>query len=802
MSELLPAVPRLRQIAGLTPSDPASELRIRRAGEFVRLAEATLARTEPTSEVCARWSAFANEALSRAFELATAESELRTSMALFAYGKLGANELNLSSDVDLVVVAAAEDPAAGEWIRVFRRLLQDVSDQGFCFRLDFDLRPGGRMGPLIPTVAQFADYFLNYGEAWERLAFVRFRGICGDPSVIRECVDHSRAFTYRKHLDFTLMEDLKILRQRIHEQNWRRGLDGALDLKLGLGGIRDLELFVHTLQVIHGGRDPKLRVPSTPEALELLRNRAILAREEADFLKTHYWSLRHFENLLQAATDRQIQVLEREAWTALVPEAERDRLREDMARCQAIVTGLLGPVDPGVHSLPESESDQREWLRGLGYGDEAVERVWWKLQSKSVLSRQPERDELYRKRFLFEITRKLSLRALNRDLALEILHDFLRSIRAKATFFHLLLQEKELLDRLVLLFSTSPLLSRTLIQRPELLDSFLYQVQDAAESPDWDEFLARALERKLLSEMTAGMDFLADRDVALLTRRLSGLADEIVSLLLDRLKREHGSGLRVLAMGKWGGSELGVRSDLDLVFITDGPPSEPDFKTARRLISRLTEAQKGGPLYQLDFRLKPQGKGGPLLTTREELLRYLREEAEPWERQAYLKARFPDSTADSAEIRAAALSRDLTSEDWLELSRIRSELVGKSRGDADLKYARGGLVETEFILQLSRLREKETPVSSSTWDELEARAGENANWKRISEIYAELRVYEQALRLITTHTGASLQEDNENGQALASLFQTSFEDLMHRIRSLLDENSALLGPLDPRPHRS
>ena len=796
---MIPTLDRLQAIASAKYSTLSEELRVLRAKYFVESALATWKKTKPTSEICLAWSNFADFALQKAFRQALQQVPLQSEVALFAYGKLGAQELNLSSDVDLVLISEKEEPKANEWLRVFRGLLQDITHLGFCFRLDFDLRPGGRMGPLVPTVDQFEDYFSNYGEAWERLAFVRFRPICGDSELQKKCQLVAQIFTYRKHLDFTLLEDLKVLRQRIQEQNWRRSENGALDIKLGLGGIRDLELFVHTQQVIHGGRDPSLRTSSTQIALEKLTEREVLLASDSNFLIKHYWDLRHFENLLQAATDQQIQVLPADQWLDLISKTDRDGLRHNMQKCQELVTGLLGPVDVTVQSLPDSEADQRTWLLSLGYSPEVLEKIWFGLMQKNVLSRQPERDELYRRRFLFEMTQRLAQQSHNPNLSLEILSDFLKSIRAKATFFHLLLQRSELLDRLVLLFSSSSYLSRILIQRPELLDSFLYQLHDSQNQNDWDQLLPFCLEKKLLTEMTAGLDFLRDQNLEQLLARVSEVADAISLTLLAKLQKEYQSSLEIIAMGKWGGQELGIHSDLDLVFVTNEAPTEEDFRVARRFISRITEVQKGGSLYELDFRLKPHGKGGLLLTTKNELIQYLKTEASAWQRQAYLKARPLKNSDLSEQIQKACVCRPLLESDWRELSMIHAGLLEKAQGPGDLKYSAGGLIETEFIVQLLRLAQNLPPHSTSTLLEFADLEKINANWKIIHKNYQQLRRYEQSLRLVSSRPHVLIQENSEDLDTLASLESISGAELMRRIVALLAQNAALLAPLDPRP---
>ncbi len=164
-------------------------------------------------------------------------------VALFALGKLGCLELNLSSDVDVLLVAENEAAVSLPRLRKFQKLLTERTFSGFVFRVDFDLRPGGKQGPLIPTLDQFKDYYGNYGETWERLAFVRLRPLCGDDFIKKEVMAFARKFSFRRHLDFTLLEDLKNLRTKIQGHYWARTQHHVVDLKLGVGGIRDVELF-------------------------------------------------------------------------------------------------------------------------------------------------------------------------------------------------------------------------------------------------------------------------------------------------------------------------------------------------------------------------------------------------------------------------------------------------------------------------------------------------------------------------------------------------------------------------------
>lgn len=790
----------LNQSGQLILNDLGQALRKKRNHSWQIYAQHTFHKTLSTQQVCKQWSDLADELLSEAFAACQLSFPLKTKLALFAYGKLGSSELNLSSDVDLVLISEeSDDPNLMPWLRYFRELLQDLTSDGFCFRLDFDLRPGGRSGRLICTALEFEDYFSNYGEAWERLAFVRFRSICGSPELIQFCIEKAYRFTYRKHLDFGLMDDLKNLRQKIHEQNWRRSLNGAIDLKLGLGGIRDLELFVHTLQVIHGGRNAHFRVLSTEEALHRLAEANLLSPNDVDFLIEHYWQLRHFENILQAKTDQQIQVLPVDEFLNQISAAERELLQKQMQSCNQLVNSLLGSVDQQVRSLPELESEQSLWLNQLGLSQEKQQALWPEILHRKIFSRTRERDELYRKRFLYEIMNRLGQFPKKINFSIELVNDFLRSIRAKPSFFHLLLQNQDLIDRLALLFSTTPTLSQILIRRPELLDSILFQNKNPVSPQIWEEFLDQQIEKKLLAQLSLGLEFLHDQQVEPITKRLSHNADEIVCAIQKKILADYPANFEILCMGKWGGSELGFYSDLDLIFISEKNPTENDLRAARRLISRLTELQKGGSLFQLDFRLKPQGKAGPLLISQEELLKYISETAAPWEKQAYLKSRPLHSNDDlKKQILFACTSHPLQNEQLKSLRQIRKELQEKTKGSLDLKHQAGGLVDVEFATQVFRLEQQQQPVSSNTFDELTDLELLNPAWRIVRSNYVELRKMEQLFRLTSSRSISFLEPASSEFDNLALTLKLEPAELSRRISSLLQENAAHLRELDPR----
>lgn len=740
--------------------DPACpSLHARRHRAWCECVLATLFETASTETVCAYWSDTADVLLRETWAACGLEAE--TGAVLVALGKHGARELNLSSDIDVMIVAEPADAAIVEkGLRKFRAALDRPGEWGFCYRLDFDLRPGGKLGPLMTSAAQFEDYYWSQGETWERLALVRLRAIAGPGEAIEKL---AQRFSFRKFLDFTLLDDLKALRAQVHAKAFVRKPD-ELNLKLEVGGIRDVELFVHSLLVLNGGKLPELRTRSTGAALDRLRERGLLAATEADFLKDSYWRLRHAENLVQAVDDRQTHALARPVPTELT---------ERMARVDQIVSSLLGQVDLEKASLPE---DQNAWLASLNFGD--VRETWEQLIGATALSHKNDRDERARREFLHAFVTELA-KYPDRDRGLSILLDFVRATRGKATFFSLLLRTPRLIEDLARLFALSPYLGSILAARPELLDHFILQT-DEPWARDTATLLEQMSERKLLTELWAANQWLADGDTRAVCERITRTADEIAARLLESLREEYpGAGLEIVALGKWGGRELGLRSDLDFIFVTPAAPTDDDFKVARRFISRL--------VYDVDLRLRPSGQSGPLLVARDKLLAYWREQAQAWERQAYTRARALSQPLPLADLVAKPLTRD----DLAELARIRGKLLKPNATELDVKHAPGGLIDIEFTAQIEHLVRRVAPPQPGTLEMLA-----HLGWGDLGETYLRLRRFEQTLQLASARKIGAVTLEHPAFVKAASLLGRPPREVWDELYALLRESRARLNVLD------
>jgi glutamate-ammonia-ligase adenylyltransferase len=784
---MYPAIERYQRLVAGTPSTIADELRIERHKAWLRCAVATQDDTTSARNVCEWWTDSAEVLIAKAWKESGC---LAHGYALLALGKLGSRELNLSSDVDLIIVRADGSDVDAKAVRTFQSLLSDYTEFGFALRVDLTLRPGGKSSPLVPSFSEFEYHYGYHGEPWERLAYVRMRILQGVPDLVQQIQEFARKLSYRKHLDFTLLDELKNLRSRIRFEKFE-SRPGCFHLKLGPGGIRELELFVHALQIIHGGRHASLRTFSTSEALDQIKALKLLPENECDDLYDCYWYLRTLENKLHAYEDQQTYLVDLNGENPALPDDFALRLGKTTARVIEIADSLFGKEN----AEPPIPDDQAVWLTSLGFSARSQTETWPELLASTAQSRRSEKDEQARLSFLKGFVQSLATGGVDRDLGLSLLLDFVKATRAKASFFTLLNRETRFRDDLARLFSISPYLGSLLASRPELVDEFIFRKQ-ADPSADLELLLEELAERRLLVELIASNQFLADNDLDQLSDNLTRNADGIVNDLLKRLCEEYQApGVGLIAMGKWGGRELGLRSDLDFIFVTPSDPTANEQKLARRFLSRMTEPHRGGSIFAVDMRLRPSGNSGPIMLAQTELRDYLQTKAAAWERQAYLRARpLHDVSFSPANVCA---QRGLSADDASELAMIRKKLFNNARsGDIDLKLTDGGLADVEFTAQIALLRAKEFSIDPSTSGMIEVLEKTSASWAPIaSELktrYRWLRCLEQLFQLTTSQSGSKLRPASDEFRRLALVMKCDPQNLESQIAEQMKAVNALL----------
>lgn len=632
-------------------------------------------------------------------------------LVVLGMGKLGARELNLSSDIDLIFTFPEQGtvdgrrPQANElfFTRLCQRLVKALGSQtgdGFVFRVDTRLRPFGEAGPLALSFDAMESYYHSQAREWERYAMVKARVVAGDRQHGRELMAMLRPFVYRRYLDFGAIESLRKMKALIARELHRKGMEA--NVKLGPGGIREVEFIGQAFQLVRGGRDPELQVRSIQEVLRRLGAKGLLPEFAVRELTAAYRYLRLVENRIQAWQDKQSHLLPEDSagrlrlaqsmghatWESFSKELERHRRRvqghfdQVFAAPQADAEG--GEAQRRLVDLWHAEADDEEslvQLQQLGFHQPAavLQQLTTFREShhcRALGNRGRERmDELM----------PLLLQAIapleRGELVLERLLRLLEQITRRTAYLALLVEYPLALSQLVRLGAASPWIIKRLAQLPLLLDELLDPRR--LYSPLQKKGLERELDQLLTSVDPADVEHQMDRlrqfahgnslrvaaaditqaiPVMVVSDYLTWIAESVLERVIlqahQQLQEKHGRppsgagcGLAVIGYGKLGGIELGYSSDLDMVFLhdvapgtsSDGPrPLASEVFYARfgqRIIHLLTTRTSGGQLYEVDMRLRPNGNSGVLVPSLESFAIYQHESAWRWEHQALIRAR-------------------------------------------------------------------------------------------------------------------------------------------------------------------
>ncbi len=750
------------------PGDTGATLRRVRTWLMLTLIERDLAGAASLDEVCTTMTGLAEWATGRALHGAAQELAARHGRPLDAHGhtqdllaigmgKAGGNELNVSSDLDLVFVFRDEGESEGvdgagriassEWMhRLARRtieLLAEYTADGFVFRVDTRLRPNGDSGPLVVPLGMLEQYFYAQGREWERLAWLKGRviadsGLAGaaaradDEASLGQIVT---PFVFRRYMDYEAFAALRDLHATIRGEVARRATrdPGALDVKLGRGGIREIEFTAQLFQVVRGGRDPALRSRSTLATLDTLAERGLLPADEVESLKDAYRLLRRTEHALQYREDAQTHRLpdeaaDREQVAAMLrmPRNEFDAAisaaTEQVAR---IFDRLLAPDDAG-------DAGARDAAVNEGDLDAEVRR----------------RFEAFRNGPRYAAARAETRAAIERLLATAVqrrtgnaglvrLVDLLDTVCRRPAYVALLGKYPEAFGRVLGILDWAKWPADYLMQHPVVLDELLDgQLLDQTDYLAWSRQLRERVDAARHDgqpDVERQMDIVREAHHAQVFRlmaqdlagrltvervsdHLSELADRVLDLAIElvwatlRLRFRDPPRFAAIAYGRLGGKELGYTSDLDLVFLYDDDDErapEAYAQLAQRLSGWLSSRTAAGLLFEIDLRLRPNGAAGLLVSKLGAFDTYQRESAWVWEHQALTRARF--SAGDRAigerfeAIRRQALSRRR------DPAQLRDEVIAMRRkmheGHPnrselfDLKHDRGGMVDIEFLVQ-------------------------------------------------------------------------------------------------------
>jgi glutamate-ammonia-ligase adenylyltransferase len=695
--------------------------------EVARIAVRDLARLSDLTEVMADLSSLASAALGGAVRFARRQLSERygapmietvggdrreCGFVILGMGKLGGHELNFSSDIDLVYLyeteqGTTEGGQGGEPVTLHQyfvrlcemitRILSEVTEDGFVFRVDLRLRPDGTKGELANSLRSAEIYYESWGQTWERAAMIKARPVAGDVWVGEGFLRIITPFVYRKYLDFTSLEEVKEMKDRIDLAS-SRARKHERDLKLGAGGIREIEFFAQAHQLIYGGKNPDLRRRGTVETLRALVGAGIVSQKECGTLEEAYGFLRSLEHRIQVYQDRQTHALPQKEGDLLrlaramgVPggPALTEEIDRHTGKVRAIYDSLFraapeeaGPeISPAVLAVlyPESEEeDIADRLSALGFTDqEAARRNVAMLKDGPSFTRMPVRARRYLGKIAPLILDQV-VRSPDPDMALHHMERFLSAVGARTMFYALLFENRKVIDVLVRLFGSSRFLSGKDLSRLVKTKSDLRRElgETLAACADFEQEMDELRRYKNMETLRIGMNDLAvNLSLEEGMFQLSALAEVLLSSALVLARRETGrrfgvpmmtgeggqsveAEFCVLGMGKLGAEELSYHSDLDIIFLYSSAgetvplvgcdPAEfrkvenHEFfaKVAQRLISILTTMTREGYVYHLDTRLRPSGSAGPLVSSLTAFERYHEQSAKLWERQALLKCRF------------------------------------------------------------------------------------------------------------------------------------------------------------------
>ena len=851
-----------------TGSDLSSALRIIRqlvlerllrldCDQQATLQQVTLAMTDLAEFSLGQACTEVQQALDLSHGIPRSSSGERSQLWVVGMGKLGARELNVSSDIDLIYVYDHDGETSGndlgrgrisnqeyfaKAVRAIYALIGDSTEHGFVFRVDMALRPNGNSGPPAVSLGALEEYFHVQGREWERFAWLKSRVVarlgCVDSSSAQSLRSVVLPFVFRRYLDYNVFDSLRVLHRQIRDHASKRSSghpERANDVKLGRGGIREIEFIVQLLQVVRGGQFPELRTRPTLSALPRLAKAGLMPQASAQALAQAYDFLRRLEHRIQYLDDQQTHVLptldaDLDWIASTMGYAAAPALLHQLDCHRELVAqefdSLLGGADKECKGCNGTRSTAAppgfdELLRQLPA--EFRQRVApWREHPRVLALREDSRTRLLR---LLTRTAQWIKEGLVNEAAAVRLVDWIEPLLRRESYLALLLERPKVHERLLRLLGAARWPARYLLLHPGVIDELanadmIEQRFDAAEfehelehrraslaasGEDDDETLLNLLRRAHHAEIfrTLARDVEGRLTVEQVADDLSSLADAVLRVSTrwcwSRMPNKHRENpqFAIIAYGKLGGKELGYGSDLDIVFVyqdDDERAMEVYASLVRKLINWLTVKTGEGDLYEIDTALRPNGNSGLLITTFDAYANYQQQRgsntAWTWEHQAMTRARFvlgDDALRErfdairKAVIAAPRNADDLKSEIMIMRDRVRSAHPVKGEF-FDVKHSPGGMIDVEFAMQYLVL------CHAGAHAELTANTGNIALLERAevlgllphgvghaaADAYRELRRVQHRARLDEAPTHVPPSDLQEQRDAVLALWNTMF----------------------------
>lgn len=808
--------------------------------QVLRIAIRDLRAIAPIEEITAELSHLASACTDAAYRvcrrLLDPEGILKEPFVVLGMGKLGGEELNFSSDIDLIFLYDAPEPNAplnkkgipstahAYFVRLAERItkaLNTITPDGIVWRVDLRLRPEGSRGPICHSVRSAQDYYESWGETWERAALFKGRPIAGDLELGWRFLKQLEPWLYRRYLDYATIEDIQLLKQKI-DREVATSSRKEWDLKLGIGGIREIEFFIQTIQLVNAGKNRHLRERNTLKALAVAGEQKCLDGEIAEKLSSAYRFYRKMEHRIQMVEERQTQRLpsdpkdlEKLAVRSGFSNSTEllNKIESQRETVHAIFRTLLSDerrkegekVDPMIDKVFAGEISKEEathWLRKNRFSNPEAA-----LKHIALLREGPPHIYFTAKaRRAFEKLGPQFLDAASKspDPSQSLIHleRFLTAVGSRGGIYSLLLENPKTLRFLIQLFGSSTFLSNFLIQRVELLDSLVMRgyAQSRKDCVELRKELNEALDRFSDKEdrlnafrqfrngemLRIGLnDLWGELGIVGVATQLSDLADVTLEKVLEMAEQDAQERFRsrpnmaIFALGKLGGRELNYHSDLDLLFVyPDRSSPEACVLAAQRVLSYLSTNMASGYLYKPDTRLRPSGKSGPLAVSVKAFKDYYSHHAAVWERLALTRLRWVVGNeslrnAITGVVQSCVVGWTYTDDDWREVDRIRrrieKELAQERGGKYNPKLGRGGLIDIEFLVQ--RLQLEAGFAEPNTLDGIErlvaANALEASTGASLREHYLFLRRLENRLRIVSDFSLLELPVEGESLERVA-----------------------------------
>lgn len=772
----------IARVSALTPDTPEAdiirELREAKADIHLTLARLDLARIWDWEEVTETFSRFADAAIQTALNTACARAVERgwvdwadqtkplPGLFILALGKLGAMELNYSSDVDLVAMfdpdifpATKLSPgdAARRIIQSMSQILENVTEHGYVLRVDLRLRPDPRSTPVAVSTKSAEIYYESRGQNWERMAYIKARPSAGDKAAASDFLDTMEPFVWRRHLDFWALEDIRAIKQQIHSQGGHLDLTEAeFDVKLGQGGIREIEFFAQTQQLILGGRNPELRSTRTIHTLTTLAAEGHIEETTAAELIKAYGLLRGIEHRIQMLNDEHTHTLNgqdelRDRVAALCGYDNLAGFDEDVRSLRQTVnthfsglfreTGELSGIKGNlVFTGVDVDPGTIKTLSDLGFSDPsgiiADFQNWHRGGIRATRTSRGRQLLSSMERRLFQLMTETG----NPDAAYEGLKTFLGGLSAGIQTLSLLAANPEILEDIISIFSVAPRMARDLANRPELLEAlldgdFLAPLdQDScghlaaiASVPetlgdDFEEAMNEVRRQFRDAHFRIRYTLLHDpKAVDETGHAFTDLADTCIRALTPIACKQAEKSLgpppgrwAICGLGKLGSGDLTADSDLDLMVVFEPAGEEPAgpffTRATQRLITALSAQTEEGLLYEADMQLRPSGRAGPVAVRFSAFSDYYRKDAWTWEHMALTRLRVISGdaelgvalTAEKEAILSMPRAADTVCQDaWEMRDRLLRDRPPKH--DFDLKLVQGGMIDIEFLVQTAQL---------------------------------------------------------------------------------------------------